>query len=122
LIPGFLWSIVILVIMLLPGNDLPSSGFLEAIHFDKFVHLVVYFVLYLLWCYGISKQCQQFPSRYGSEIRIVIAAVLYGVLVEGLQHVLTYQRSFETADIIANTAGVILGLFGWLVFFKPKMH
>jgi VanZ family protein len=108
--------------MLLPGNDLPSSGFLEAIHFDKFVHLVVYFVLYFLWCYGISKQYQQFPSRYGSEIRIVIAAVLYGVLVEGLQHVLTYQRSFETADIIANTAGVTLGLFGWLVFFKPKMH
>ncbi len=111
-----------MVIMLLPGKNLPSSGFLEAIHFDKFVHLFVYFVLYLLWCYGIRKQYHSIHHRYKSEIVIFIAAVLYGFIVEVFQHLLTYQRSFEAADTIANTAGVVLGLIGWLVFLKPKMQ
>jgi VanZ family protein len=70
-------------------------------HLDKLVHLTCYLV------YAFSLQ-QILKRKY--RIGILIYCILFGVVVEFLQEQTGY-RSFEYADMLANSLGALLGIF-----------
>ena len=97
-----LWSSVIIVLCLLPQNDLPKSRFFDIPYFDKYVHASLYFVLYFLLLRSLKK----------FNIRIYFIAILlcigYGISIEIFQHFFTSDRHFEVYDILANSSGTII--------------
>ena len=93
------WLLIALVVYLSLIPALPSIDITAA---DKVAHVFAYATL-TLW----------FLQLYPADRRamLVIGFIMMGVALEFLQG-LTASRSFEYADIAANTGGVVLG---WLL-------
>ncbi len=93
---GLAWVIAVFYVSLMP--DPP-----EPVHFwgaDKFEHALTYSLL-MLWF------CQVFRQRPACLLLAAIL-ILMGCLIEFLQ-LRTGYRFFEYADILANSAGVMVG-------------
>lgn len=99
IVPAFSWMLVIFLLCLLPGSEFPKFTFLDKIHFDKFVHLCLYAILF--WLFYYSKQL--------SVIVIAIICITQGVFIEFIQGNYIPFREFSFADIVANILGVSLG-------------
>ena len=67
---------------------------------DKWLHAMT-FVILAIWFAG------QYQAR--SYWRIGLGLILFGFLIEGCQRLVTY-RSSEWFDILADAAGIIVGL------------
>ena len=93
------WLLIALVVYLSLVPALPSIDIAAA---DKVAHVFAYATL-TLW----------FLQLYPADRRamLVIGFIMMGIALEFLQG-LTASRSFEYADIAANTGGVALG---WLL-------
>ncbi|HEX2493388.1 MAG TPA: VanZ family protein [Steroidobacter sp.] len=92
------WLLVVLAITasLLPGQRLPPTGVN-----DKLEHMAAYTVL-ALWFAGIYPR-----SRY---VALAVALFLMGVVVEFAQGAMHLGRERDLRDVIANSAGISLGL------------
>ena len=77
---------------------------------DKLIHFGSYFVLTLLWTYGLHKTNSNYVIRKSLIITIVV-----GFLMEVCQYLFFVGRQFEFLDIIANISGSLIGA---LVFIK----
>lgn len=85
---------------------------------DKLLHLVAYFGLLLLWkVYFILKNKPE--SNYKNNLlKLAGLAILFGMLIEVLQGVLTNYREPDWYDILANTTGILLAVVIFLFFEK----
>jgi VanZ family protein len=72
---------------------------------DKLVHFIFYFVLVVLW--SLVKKKNYFDLKY--NLLIVIFAVMYGIIIEVLQSVMTNNREADIYDAIANLLGALVG-------------
>ena len=67
---------------------------------DKIGHLLAYFLLSLSWFFALKNKFNNFL--------IIILLILYGIIIEVLQEVLTVHRQADFKDVLANSIGVIL--------------
>jgi VanZ family protein len=105
------WLLFISILFFIPGSDLPKKPWFSDIHIDKWVHVGLFTVLLFLWKAAFRKP--------GTSIMIMLA-VLYGLFVEIFQGWLVPNRSFDLYDLLADTAGSVLGLFIWSVVYKKN--
>jgi VanZ family protein len=110
-IPALLWLIITIILLTLPGSDIPQAPFFEIIYFDKWVHIGMFGILMLLWSYPFLKD--QIRAKNAFAI-VGVSIICYGVLMEFVQKYFTYERSFDISDIMADAAGVIIVWF-WLI-------
>jgi VanZ family protein len=83
-------------------GDIPSLG---SSFDDKIYHFIAYFLFTLLvYNYCISKKVTNGIAISG------IVVILYGIIIEVLQHILTSYRAFDLYDAVANALGVILAV------------
>ena len=86
------------VVPQLPFWDrLPTSGMQNL---DKVLHVFVFFVLSVYFVGQYSRQ---------SYWRIAVGLFAFGILIEALQALVGYRYS-ESGDVIADAAGIALGL------------
>ena len=111
------WAILILILCLMPGKDLPTVNILN---FDKLAHFGVYVILSLSMYYGWKKQVSFLSLHSNTIIKILLITSTYGFIVEILQELLTTDRHFDIFDALANAAGGMAGsLMG--TFVKKKL-
>ncbi len=114
---------MMLLLLVLAATMMPAVWFWSDKHdfitwfvdVDKWLHGIT-FVILALWFAG-----QYRPESYW---RIGIGLILFGALIEGCQRLVTY-RSADSFDILADTAGIIVGLSiaaagvgGWSLRFE----
>lgn len=92
---GWLWVVCVFVLSLMPVPPQPLVFDFS----DKLEHALAYALL-MLWF------CQLYSGH--ARIRLFLVLVVMGVCIEFLQG-LTGYRYFEFADMLANTAGVLIG-------------
>lgn len=109
LLPAVLWAIIILVVISIPGSSIPSTSLLQIPHFDKLVHLGLFFFLVVFLNYGLYKQQKPQPLIRRHYTISLVAGVIYGVGTELLQHYYISERHGDLADVAANTLGCIMG-------------
>ncbi|MFH4968529.1 VanZ family protein [Gaetbulibacter sp. M240] len=100
------YTMALLTVSLIRLNNLPDLG----VDFvDKIFHFVAYTLLSLIWFYT----CFYFfeLNQKKSLVFSVLGAVLFGTIIEVLQHVLTEYRAFEFYDALANTLGALFTAF-----------
>lgn len=103
-----LWALVILVLCLIPGKELPRYRWTDLFSFDKVVHAGVFFVL--AWLMVVALR----PTGTGPAIRWTAGVCLmYGGLLEVMQGTLMTDRYADVGDFVANGIGVALGLWWW---------
>ena len=93
---GWLWVMAIFYLSLMPHPPEPAH-FWNA---DKLEHALAYCLL-MLWF------CQVYRQR-ASRMLLAVLLVAMGIAIEYLQRETGY-RTFDYADMLANTAGVMVG-------------
>ncbi len=105
------WAFLITLLCIIPQEDLPKAGGIP--HFDKFVHFVLYFVLTFLslFIFWGSKQSRR-------VISVLIPGIfVFSLLIEIMQGILPFGRTFSFVDLLANLSGIVAGL---LLFHRIK--
>lgn len=79
---------------------------------DKYAHTLAYFGFAIIWAlFFYIKNGILLPNRHDFRKAIYKAAIFgiaFGILMEFAQLTLTNYRSFEVADAIANSLGVVI--------------
>lgn len=96
-----LWALIILVVSVIPGEDLPSLSIWEP---DKVMHAFVYGVLTAL-IYITRPQNAVFIKKM--IFQAIVLCILYGFFIELIQLVLP-TRKFDILDALANTVGCFI--------------
>ena len=81
---------------------------------DKFYHLIAYFLLMLSWLYVFCKK-----ETFQKNVKyVILGCIIFGIIIEILQGIITSYRTASYLDIVANTIGVLLAVVIFHVFEK----
>jgi len=105
-IPAIIWFFIILVLLLIPGSDIPKEPFLTGIYFDKWVHITLFAVCVFLFCLPFINYLKHYSPIF---ILIAVLGWIYGIAMEFVQKYFASNRSFEIKDIIADGTGCLVG-------------
>jgi VanZ family protein len=109
-IPAILWLIISTTLLILPGSSLPKEDWLDKIWLDKWVHIILFAIMVFLWCWAVLRK---YPANKRLKIiffQLAVISLAYGIGMEFIQKYFIPNRSFSTGDILADTAGCIIGL------------
>ncbi|MFN7014646.1 MAG: VanZ family protein [Bacteroidia bacterium] len=113
---AIVWASVILILSLLPGEDLPEINFWEI---DKLVHALFYAVLCFSTVAAFITQYNFGGNRLYSIFFAISLCILFGLCIEVVQGTFLESRFFDIYDLVANFIGCLLGVIGIIVIFKP---
>lgn len=99
----FMVTGVILYLTLSPPDELPKQTLFK---FDKLGHFVIFFGWTSL--FGMLRVAQS--GKKARLLSILFSAVLFGLMIELLQHLMPFKRSAEALDMIANLTGSLAAL------------
>ena len=95
------YTIVLIIATLVNLSGVPSLG---SSFDDKIYHFVAYAGLSILWTTYYK------PNKKPNTLRVVfVVTILFGVMLEMVQHQLNPNRTYDTLDMFANCLGVIVG-------------
>ena len=110
-LPAFFWTMLITILCLMPGKDLPS---VSIVNFDKFVHISFFGMLNLLYLrWGVFGNGLKL-----SPIKITIFTIFYGGMIEVVQGTFYTDRHADLMDFIANSVGALIALY--CIRFTPN--
>ena len=102
---AILWTLLVTVLSLITiKSDIGSS--INIANKDKFVHFTFYFVFVVLWFLYVESKNINPKTKY----KILFASIGYGILMEICQGIFTINRIPDIFDVLANSAGAILGI------------
>lgn len=112
-IPGIAWFFLILVLICLPGSDIPPvENWLNYIYFDKWVHTGLFAGLTFLFIYPLSKMNLADAFKKNTAIKIALAAWVWALTTEFIQKYFIPDRSFDLYDWAADSFGILIA-FTW---------
>ncbi len=112
-IPGIAWFFLILVLICLPGSDIPPvDNWLNYIYFDKWVHTGLFAGLTFLFIYPLAKMNLADAFKKNTAIKIALAAWVWALATEFIQKYFIPDRSFDLYDWAADSLGILIA-FAW---------
>lgn len=110
------------MLLTLPGSAFPKENWLDKIWFDKWVHIGMFSIMVVLWCWSVHELLDKRKKLSYFFILIAIAFTAYGIAMEFVQQNFVKNRSFDTGDIIADAVGCIAGLVFSKWRYIPKQN
>lgn len=118
--PAIFWSAIIIILLSIPGSDLPNeASFLNIPHFDKWVHFGIFMLFVVLWCWAVSLKKPQ-TKILKKFLLITTAGIALGYLLELVQKYFVPNRDYDLWDVLADSIGAISGLLISLKVFIKK--
>ena len=112
------WSLMVSFLLCLPGQEFPKMTWLGKIWFDKWVHISLFLAIVIFWCRAFSNK---YPGKLKTLFgRIALLSIIYGVVMEFVQHFFIPFRSFEFLDIVADGIGSLAGYLISLRWYIKK--
>ena len=108
----YCYTLLIIILSLVPIPNLKIPEF-NLIQTDKLIHVIVYFVMFLIWVKSNILKDNNLKSK------TLIVVFLISFSLEFLQGTSFIKRYFELADLIANSFGIILS-YGLFVLYPYK--
>ncbi|WP_162874863.1 VanZ family protein [uncultured Olleya sp.] len=113
---SFGYSLLLLYVCLINVNEvveIPSYN-------DKLTHLIAYFLFTSVWFlffYDFQKK-----TKKQALTRSFIFAIVFGIIIEVLQKVLTEHRQADYKDVIANVIGALIAviIINLITYWKVK--
>ena len=119
-IPAIIWFIASVILLTLPQNDLPHSSLFNIPNFDKLVHLIMFFLLTVLFSYPFSKLPVK-TVAIASVFKVAFSVIVYGIIMEFVQKYFTSSRAFDMIDILFDSLGSFLGLVAIRQYMYKKI-
>lgn len=95
-------------------KDMPQVNVPSA---DKIFHCIAYAILSLLWFLVLKHKYKK--AKKIALVQAIVAAVIFGIIIEVLQGTLTTYRAFDVYDAVANTLGALFTSV--LIVIKNKL-
>ena len=108
-IAAWLWTFFIVLVCNWPAKNIPHSSFTGM---DKIVHITFFLIWTALWL--TSKKINSFQALW--------IGTFLGIGIEISQWLLPFNRSFDWLDLVADTTGIILGLFLYQRIFSHYLQ
>ncbi|MEP7106575.1 MAG: VanZ family protein [Ferruginibacter sp.] len=115
-IPGTAWFFVVLILLCMPGDDIPSNDWIEIIYFDKWVHTGIFGLMAFLFMMPVALSPTRSRKKLQYFILIAIATSLWGLTTEFIQKFWVSGRNFDLFDWAADS----LGAFTSLIICRKK--
>jgi len=96
------WTILIQVLLCLPGSTLPSGGVFNIPQLDKIIHSLLFGGFTGLWCYYYFLRGKSPGSLKTIFFIVYLLAITNGIILEYVQRDYIPNRSFDEADIIVD--------------------
>jgi hypothetical protein len=108
------WTLLIIILLCLPGSLVPGKGIFSIPNLDKVVHIVLFGANVLLWGWHYG-QLMRIPKEFRHVIVVdVLLTIILGVALEYVQKYWIPNRSFDVKDIAADMIGAVLaGTWLW---------
>lgn len=104
-LPAYIWSVLIVVLLCLPGSDIPKVPSFKGI--DKIAHIGLFAISQYLWMRPRIYQRNALFKSMNLKIGLILSAG--GIFLEFIQLMFIPNRSFEVNDIAADMIGVLMG-------------
>ncbi|MDF9795680.1 VanZ family protein [Catalinimonas alkaloidigena] len=111
------WALIILALILLPGQQMPEISVKFFLSIDKLAHAFVFCVLVLLMIIGFTKQYTYPVLRNNAAKYSLLISMIYAIILEILQF-LSNARMVEFLDATANLVGCISGYLIFLLIYR----
>ncbi|MBK5210294.1 MAG: VanZ family protein [Flavobacteriaceae bacterium] len=83
---------------------------------DKILHASGYCILTISWLLAYRPKTYLWKSL----ILVAVAVFIYGIIIEILQGVFTYNRQADIYDAFANLAGITMATLFFAIILKKK--
>ena len=110
-IPGIAWFFVVMVLICLPGKDIPGNSMFELLQFDKFAHTSIFGLMVILFIRPIAMSNMDKQLKLNYYTRIAVSVAIWGLATEFIQLFFIPGRDFDLFDFAADAAGCTLA---WL--------
>ena len=78
-------------------------------HIDKITHFVFYLLFVILGFFSYKEKVKKDFLINKTIFILTLVAILYGIVIEGLQYIMAFGRAAEISDVLANTIGAVFG-------------
>src|SRR5579864_8915317 len=116
------WTLIIGILLAMPGSMLPNESRFSIPQFDKIVHISMFGGFVFLWNLYLSTRPITASRLLRLFFLIFLLAESYGIGMEYVQKYWVVGRDFDEADIIADIigAGIAYGLSNILLVGYTK--
>ena len=108
------WTGIITFFCLVQLNNVP---FKSVSNIDKLVHIFFHFVFTTLWFLYLQKQLNSINNSKPLVISFLLS-VFFGISIEIAQELFTKTRHADIFDVLANSSGAIIAIFGIIFISK----
>ncbi len=121
-IPGIAWFFLVLILLCLPGDALPKGeSWMDAVMFDKWVHIGLFGVLGFLFMLPVGKAPFHKKQKLFLFVRIAVSVSIWGLALEFVQKYYIPGRSFDLFDWAADSIGALFAFItAAKLFLKTK--
>lgn len=117
-LPGIAWFLFVLVLICLPGDDVPEEPeWLSIPDLDKFIHAALFGGNVFWFCMPFKKAAMETSDKVSLFLRMGIAGIVWGLATEFIQLFFIPGRQFDLMDWAADSAGAIIAFFVARKFF-----
>ena len=101
------WTLLTIILLCLPGSDIPSEGIFSTPGIDKVVHVTLFGGIVLLWGFNLYFRRLENAKWRNIIVFLTFFSVALGIGLEFLQRCCIPNRSFDVYDMIADSIGAI---------------
>ena len=114
-----IWTLIIAVLLCLPGKMLPSEAGFRIPNFDKLVHMGLFGGFVFLWGLYMTKRSPDHRTLLRAFFVFYVIANFFGYSMELVQKYWIPGRDYDLADVIADMAGagIAYGLCNLFLLF-----
>ena len=106
---AIIWLLFITTLLCIPGTELPKITWEDKIWLDKWIHVLLFMILVILWNKVYSGKKSIHDNTRKMFFQIMIVGFVYGILMELVQKYFIPYRSFDVRDILADGVGSFMG-------------
>ena len=108
-VPALLCTILIFILMVIPGTMLPKEEHFFIPDFDKFIHAFLFGSFVFLWCVYSASRWKNQRLLYLRFFLICLIGCVYGIAMEYVQKYFIPNRDYDLYDIFADAVGAFAG-------------
>ena len=101
LVLAVLYTLALTVASLITLKGMPELG---TDMDDKLYHVLAYMILFIIWCFALSK-----PIGRKRLIALALYCIAFGIIIEAIQGKVNVNRMADILDVVANIIGVLVG-------------
>ena len=110
-LPGIIWFFILLVLLCIPGSDLPKAeDWMQSLSIDKLIHTGLFGILSYLFMKPVTASGFCKPRKWRIIIVIALATSGWGLTTELIQENFVRGRNFEWLDWGADSLGALIAL------------